>query len=333
MSPGRVHFVTRAVIPEGSTSGPVSPFFGPHPDSPVSSRGVSADLAVATPAFVDLTFVGLEALPGIGDECFAGDLLRSPGGGAITAIAAARLGLDTALVAPLADDEGGRFVREVLRSEGVAVGPARGQRTPTTVVMPVGGDHAMVTVDPGVRASAAEIAAPDPRAVVTNLELLDLVPASAHAFVTVGDDDARAYGRRLPQRESKARALVLNLREAEMLTGASDASEAARQLSVIAECVVVSEGPTSAAACLDGQLVTVNDPLDRVVDPTGDRDLLAAAFAWADLHGAEPEARLRWAVLYAALAAAVPTGAAGALTRERLLEEGRARGLAAPAGL
>ncbi len=59
--------------------------------------------------------------------------------------------------------------------------------------MPVGGDHAMVTVDPGVRASAAEIAAPDPRAVVTNLELLDLVPASAHAFVTVGDDDARAY--------------------------------------------------------------------------------------------------------------------------------------------
>jgi sugar/nucleoside kinase (ribokinase family) len=294
---------------------------------------VSADLAVATPAFVDLTFVGLEALPGVGDECFAGDLLRSPGGGAITAIAAARLGLATALVAPLADDESGRFVREVLSSEGVSVGPARGRRTPTTVVMPVSGDHAMVTVDPGVRASAAEIAAPDPRAVVTNLELLDLVPPAAHAFVTVGDDDARAYARRLPQRASKARALVLNLREAEMLTGSSDAAEAARQLSEIAECVVVSEAPTRAAACLDGQLVTADEALDRVVDPTGDRDLLAAAFAWADLHDAEPAARLRWAVLYAALAASVPTGAAGAVTRARLLEEGRARGLDAPPGL
>jgi ribokinase len=294
---------------------------------------VSVDLAVATPTYVDLTFVGLEALPGSGDEFFAGDLLRSPGGGAITAIAAARLGLDTVLVAPLADDEGGRFVREVLGGEGVAVGPARGRRTPTTVVMPVGGDHAMVTVDPGVRASAAEIAAPDPRAVVANLELFDLVPPTARAYVTVGDDDARAYAKRLPQREPKARALVLNMREAEILTGASTAAEAARQLSVVAECVVVGDGPTSATACLDGQLVTADDALDRVVDPTGDRDLLAAAFAWADLHDAEPEARLRWAVLYAALAAAVPTGAAGAVTRERLLEEGRARGLVAPPGL
>jgi sugar/nucleoside kinase (ribokinase family) len=291
---------------------------------------VSSDLAVATPAFVDLTFVGLEALPGFGDECFAGDLLRSPGGGAITAIAAARLGLAAALVAPLADDESGRFVREVLTGEGVAVGPARGRRTPTTVVMPVGGEHAMVTVDPGVRASAAEIAAPDPRAVVTNLELLDLVPEGARAYVTVGDDDARAYAGRLPQRERRARALLLNLREAKMLTGSPTAAGAAQALSVIAECVVVGEGPTTATACLDGNLVTADDALDRVVDPTGDRDLLAAAFAWADLHDSEPEARLRWAVLYAALAAAVPTGAAGAVTRERLLEEGRARGLEAP---
>ena len=294
---------------------------------------MSADLAVATPAFVDLTFVGLEALPVLGDERFAGDLLRSPGGGAITAIAAARLGLATTLVAPLADDEGGNFVREVLASEGVGVGPPRGRRTPTTVVMPVGGDHAMVTVDPGVRASAAEIAAPDPRAVVANLELLDLVPPTARAYVTVGDDDARAYARRLPQREPRARALVLNFREAEILTGAAEPADAAAQLAVVAECVVVNEGTSRASAFLDGRPVTAHYPAAEAVDPTGDRDLLAAAYAWADLHDAAPEDRLRWAVLYAALAAAVPTGAAGAVTRDRLLDEGRARGLAAPPGL
>lgn len=54
------------------------------------------DLAVATPTFLDLTFIGLESLPKLGEECFAGDLLRSPGGGAIIAVGAARLGLSVA---------------------------------------------------------------------------------------------------------------------------------------------------------------------------------------------------------------------------------------------
>ena len=47
-----------------------------------------AELVVATPVFLDLTFVGLESLPALGEEKFAAELLRSPGGGAITAVAA-----------------------------------------------------------------------------------------------------------------------------------------------------------------------------------------------------------------------------------------------------
>jgi hypothetical protein len=34
------------------------------------------DLVVATPAFLDMTVVGLEGLPALGQETFAGDLLR-----------------------------------------------------------------------------------------------------------------------------------------------------------------------------------------------------------------------------------------------------------------
>ena len=59
------------------------------------------DLVVATPVFLDLTFVGLESLPALGEERFAAELLRSPGGGAITAVGAARLreaGSETAIV-------------------------------------------------------------------------------------------------------------------------------------------------------------------------------------------------------------------------------------------
>ena len=42
---------------------------------------MKVDLAVVTPAYLDYTFVGLESLPGPGEERFAGDMLRSPGGG------------------------------------------------------------------------------------------------------------------------------------------------------------------------------------------------------------------------------------------------------------
>jgi ribokinase len=296
---------------------------------------VSADLAVATPAYVDLTFVGLEALPGPGDECFAGELLRSPGGGAITAIGAARLGLRTALVAPVGSDEGGTFVRALLADEGVTVGPARGTRTATTVVMPVGGERAMVTVDPGVRATAADIAEAQPRAVVANLELADLAPDGANVYLTCGDDDARAYAGRLERRLSGTRALICDRREAAILTGVDDAREAAQRLAALGvESVLVNQGADGAVAALDGHVVDVPAMgVGRGVDPTGDRDLLAAAYAWADLHGAAPEDRLRWGVLYAALSVRVPTGAAGAVTQEQLLEEGRRRGLDAPPGL
>jgi sugar/nucleoside kinase (ribokinase family) len=65
----------------------------------------------------------------------------------------------------------------------------------------------------------------------------------------------------------------------------------------------------------------------HAVDTTGAGDLLCAAFVWADLAGADVETALRWAVLYGSLSVTVPTGAAGAVTLERLLEEGTTRGL------
>jgi hypothetical protein len=68
------------------------------------------------------------------------------------------------------------------------------------------------------------------------------------------------------------------------------------------------------------------------VDSTGSRDLLCAAFAWADLRGALPDERLAWAELYSRLAMTVTTATRGALTAERLIEEGQARGLTAPTG-
>ena len=292
---------------------------------------LSIELAVATPAFLDLTFVGLESLPAQGEERFAGELLRSPGGGAITAVAAARLGLQTALVAPLGTDLGGEYVRQELEAEGVAVAGFRTKRTPETVVMPVGEERPMVTVDPGVRARASDVAALTPVAIAANLDQVDLLPNGTRSYLTCGDDDARAFSRQLPPKPVGARALFLNAPDALVLTNTDSPEAAAEILGAWVPSVVITLGAERVIAVTGGHTVEVPDfETGPVVDTTGDRDLLCAAYAWADLRGADADERLSWAQLYSRLAMGVPTATGGAVSEERLLEEGAKRGLSRP---
>lgn len=289
---------------------------------------MTVDLAVLTPAFLDYTLVGLEGLPALGEERFAGELMRSPGGGGIGAVGARRLGLSVVLLAPLGDDLAGRFVRDTLIDEGIVVGEPRGRRTPTTIVLPIDGERAMVTVDPGLRARPQDLEPHAPRGVALSLEQIDLVPAGPRTYVTCGDDDARAFAGRLPRAEFRACALIVNRRQSEILTGLAEPGEAAQRLSEVAETAVVTLGADGAVAAVDGRQVRVAGvPAEPVVDTTGAGDLFAIAFAWADLHGAEPDVALEWANLYAGLSVTAHSGVAGACTRERLLEEGARRAL------
>ena len=289
------------------------------------------ELAVATPAFLDMTFVGLEALPAPGEERFAGELVRSPGGGAITAVAAARLGLETALVSPVGDDLGGEYVRRQIERDGVAVAGFRTKRTPETVILPVGEERSLVTVDPGVGARAADVAALTPVALAANLDQLDLVPNGVRAYLTCGDDDARAFARKLPARNVGARAMFLNAQDACVLTGTDSPEAAGAALAGWIETVVITVDARHVVAMVGGNAVDVPDfDPGPVVDTTGDRDLLCAAYAWADLRGAQPEERISWAQLYSQLEMSVPTAVGGAVNEERLLEEGAKHGLARP---
>ena len=295
-------------------------------------RSAVTDLVVATPVFLDLTFVGLESLPALGEERFAAEIVRSPGGGAITAVGAARLGLSAAVAAPLGDDVSGDLVRAALAEERVdVIAPRPAPKTPTTVVLPSGGSRAMVTVDPGVRASAADVAAGAPKAVSTNLDMLHVVPPETMAYVTCGDDEARAFKGRPPAALAGAHALFVNGAEALALTGKPTAEEAAGALCGIADTVVVTLAADGALMAKAGEIFAV--PAERVekpVDTTGAGDLLAAAYIWADLRGAEPLDRLRWATLYASLSVTKPTGIGGALDEDELVEAGLARGLSVP---
>ncbi len=298
----------------------------------VYPRSRVTDLVVATPVFLDLTFVGLEGLPTLGEERFAGALLRSPGGGAITAVAAARLGLSTAVAAPLGDDVSGDLVRAALAKEQVEVISTRpAPQTPTTVVLPFGGNRAMVTVDPGARASRADVASRPARAVSTNLDMLGVVPPEASAYVTCGDDEARAFKGRPPAALAGSRALFVNRAEALALTGKPTVEQAAADLGELAETVVVTLAGDGALMATGGEIfATDTERVENPVDTTGAGDLLAAAYIWADLRGAGPVDRLRWAVVYASLGVTTPTGIGGALDEDGLVDAGTARGLTVP---
>jgi sugar/nucleoside kinase (ribokinase family) len=289
------------------------------------------DIACAEPAFLDLTMVGLDAIPGPGEERLATDFLRSPGGGAITAVGAARLGLSSALVSPLGDDPVGILLRSLLADDGVRWSGRLVDRSPVTVIMPSAGDRAMATYDPGESVTAAELAAVEPRAVVLSIPRLALAPAGARLYVSIGDVDARALaGGELPAELAGARALLVNEREARLLTGLRDPEAAVEALAARTPRAIVTLGSDGAvAAGVDGS-IRVPGIAVEAVDTTGAGDLFAAAYVWADHWGAGLTERLRWAVLYASLSVRVATAVAGAVTLRALLEEGAEQGLTSP---
>lgn len=289
------------------------------------------DLAVATPAFLDLTFVGLERLPAAGEEEHAADLLRSPGGGAITATGAARLGLTTALATPVGDDETGRLISEALAREGVRTFIEPGLQTAVTVAMPVGTERAFVTFDPGTRATPGAIAAIAPRAVVADLADLDLTAPGARAYVGCGDASARRFAGQLPAASHRPRALIVNEREAGLLSGSESSRRAAERLAEFAEVVVVTRGASGALAIAGSTVFeTFGVDIGPVADTIGAGDLFTAAFVWADLLGMDAGDCVRWAVLAATLSVTEATGIAGAVSERRLMDEGRTQGLAVP---
>jgi ribokinase len=302
------------------------------------------DVVVVGAPFLDLTFEGLPRVPCVGEELIARALHVAPGGTGMQAIGSARLGLATALIAPIPHQGGGVLLRSFLASEGVEVvgrgssPPGNGDLTsapaagvPVTALLSTQQGVAMATVLSGAEPSEEDVSTVPARAIVLSLGRVPMASSGAVLYVVTGGLELSRADHTIVRRLGFTRALILNAAEATVLTGRHDPEDAACDLARHVPTAVVTMGSDGAVAAEGDTLTRVDAPSVEGVDATGAGDLFVAAYVWADLAGAPVGNRLEWASLYAALSVRAPTAFAGAVDLESLVAEGSARGLVAPA--
>jgi sugar/nucleoside kinase (ribokinase family) len=200
----------------------------------ISFGGLLADLVV-----------GVDAVPGRGEDVLAHDFAQTVGGGFATLVAAVRLGMPTALAGVLGDDGIADAARAALRKEGVELlfpEPRAGGSGVCLVLVDAGGERTMVTVqgvESRVQSEDFDAVAPGPADVVyiNGYELLydhgtALVSwvrriRPAHLVFDPGPLIASIDEAALAEILSATRWLSLNAAEATSLTGETDPAAAA----------------------------------------------------------------------------------------------------------
>uniref|UniRef100_UPI0013C4D2AD ribokinase n=1 Tax=Streptomyces europaeiscabiei TaxID=146819 RepID=UPI0013C4D2AD len=262
------------------------------------------DLLVVGSANADLV-IGVERRPGAGETVLGSDLAVHPGGkGANQAVAAARLGARTALLARVGDDGNGRLLLDSQRAAGVDTAGVLVGGAPTGVALITvdpSGDNSIV-VSPGangkltpedVRAADALLRAS--RVVSAQLEIpLETVVEVVRRL----PEGARFVLNPSPPRELPAEVLavcdplIVNEHEAQVIVRgelAGSPEDWARALLAL--------GPRSVVVTLgaEGALVADAEGSARVpavqveaVDTTGAGDAFTAALAWRLGAGSAP---------------------------------------------
>ncbi|MGW1213673.1 ribokinase [Streptomyces sp. NPDC002499] len=262
------------------------------------------DLLVVGSANADLV-IAVERRPEAGETVLGGDLAVHPGGkGANQAVAAARLGARTALLARVGDDAYGRLLLDSQRAAGVdTVGVLVGEAPTGVALITVdpSGDNSIV-VSPGANGRlkpqdvhAAECLFQASRVVSVQLEI---PPETVEEVVRSLAPDSRFVLNPSPPRPLSAKVLaacdplIVNEHEARVVLGEACVSDRPEDWAKL----LLAKGPRSVVVTLgaEGALVASSAGIERIpsvkvdaVDTTGAGDAFTGALAFRLAAGAD----------------------------------------------
>jgi sugar/nucleoside kinase (ribokinase family) len=294
------------------------------------------DLVVLGDCNPDVLVTGDDVTPSFGQqEKLVGAISLVIGGSAaITAVAAARLGLSVALAAAVGADPAGRFMLDQLAAEGVDVGPVVVRDdvpTGMTVALSRGGDRAILTA---LGAVASLTAAEVPAALLAGARhvhasswfLLEdsLGPGLAGLFSaaraggattsldTNWDPAERWTGEPLSRAIAAADLLLPNEAEALRLSGAASLGAAAGALTAAGARLVVKLGERGALCAAGPARQRVGLPPVVPVDATGAGDCFNAGLIAGLLQGLDLPTAAALGCAVGALSTAAAGGTASA---------------------
>lgn len=273
-----------------------------------------ADIVVVGSINVDLT-VPVERMPSAGETVLGGNLRRGPGGkGANQAVAAARLGRQTAFVGAVGTDADGDWLASRLTNDGVDAQLVRREVATGHALIFVGPDgESTIVVSPGAngRLDASDVdrhakLIRTARAVLAQLEIPDTAVESAlrHAsgITLLNPAPGRPLDRAILDRVT---VLVPNRTELALIAGkptpgnVDEIADLARTLDI--ETIVVTLGADGAVAIHNNDVHHIPARLVTPVDATAAGDSFCAALADALLDGADIKAATEWATRVAAV--------------------------------
>jgi len=268
---------------------------------------------------------------GQAEQLAEGGALTVGGSAAITACAASRLGLRTALAGVVGGDSGGRFMIAELERRGVDVGAVAIREDVTTgltVALARGEDRAIVTypgciaaleagmIDAALVRAARHVHASSyflqPRLAPGLRGLFEAArSAGATTSLDLNWDPAEQWDGGLADVLPAVDVLFVNAVEAAAVSGAADPSVAATVLAARGPLPVVKLGPAGALAHDGCRQVRVTAPAVDVADTVGAGDTFDAGFLYGRLQSWEVSRCLALGVACGSLSARRPGGVEG----------------------
>lgn len=298
------------------------------------------DLLVLGDANPDLVLTG-DVAPAFGqaEKLVDGAHLVIGGSGAITACAAARLGLRTALVGVVGADPFGRFMLDALRDAGVDMAACvvdPGRPTGLSVILSRGDDRAILTSAGTIADLRGELVDPDLLASTRHVHVSSYflqqrlrrdLPSLFDEAHRVGastsvdpnwDPSERWDG--VLELLGRTDCFFPNSNEARAITGIDDVDVAAEALTEHGCVVAVKFGQGGGLAMWGDEVVRSRAIPAEVVDTTGAGDTFDAGFIVGRLHGWSLERCLGLAVACGSLSTRAVGGTGAQPTLEEAVE-------------